>query len=92
MSTKNNRSPFCIFPNYRYCGPGCSGPGKPYNDVDGCCQAHDICLEKHSQCYCDLKFLDCLRRKTDLTTKKGRVATLMYIYMKAQTVFTCIKD
>ena len=52
-------------------------------------KAHDRCLEKHSQCYCDRKFLECLRRKTDLTTKKGRVATLMYIYMKVQTVFTC---
>ena len=89
MSTKNNRSPFCIFPNYRYCGPGCSGPGQPYNDVDGCCQAHDRCLEKHSQCYCDRKFLECLRPKAKLTTSKGRIATLMYIYMKVQTVFTC---
>ena len=92
MSTKNNRSPFCIFPGYRWCGPGCSGPGKPINDVDACCKAHDRCLKSHSQCYCDRKFLECLRQKTDLTTKKGRVATLMYIYMKVQTVFTCIKD
>ncbi|HWL11412.1 MAG TPA: Parvovirus coat protein VP1-like protein, partial [Ureibacillus sp.] len=31
---------FCL-PGYRYCGPGCSGPGSPTNPVDACCKFHD---------------------------------------------------
>ena len=89
MSTKNNRSSFCIFPGYRFVVRVVVDQVNPINDVDACCKAHDLCLEKHSQCYCDRKFLECLRPKAKLTTKKGRVATLMYIYMKVQTVFTC---
>lgn len=33
---------FC-YPGYRYCGPGCSGPGAPTNPVDACCKYHDEC-------------------------------------------------
>lgn len=82
---------FCVFPGYKYCGPGCSGPGDPINDVDACCKAHDECLKVDTQCNCDRKFLLCLRRKMKLTSRKGRIATLMYLYMRIQTIFTCFK-
>ncbi|MFZ0475992.1 MAG: hypothetical protein WAM18_11040 [Halobacillus sp.] len=28
------RPGLCLIPGYRYCGPGCSGPGTPVNAVD----------------------------------------------------------
>ncbi|WP_325058505.1 hypothetical protein [Lentibacillus cibarius] len=40
---KTFRPRFCIFPGYKYCGPGCSGPEQPINAVDAACQVHDIC-------------------------------------------------
>lgn len=88
---RKTRSGFCIFPGYKWCGPGCSGPGKPINAVDACCKAHDECLKFRSRCECDRKFLTCLRPKVDLTSEKGRVAALMYTYVKIQTIFTCAK-
>ncbi len=88
MSRK--RSSFCIFPGYRWCGPGCSGPGAPINGVDACCKAHDKCLNSgRSRCSCDREFLHCLRPKVNLHEKEGRVATIIYIYMKIQAGFTC---
>ena len=86
---RSNKGGFCIFPGYNWCGPGCSGPGAPINDVDFCCQQHDKCLKKHSQCYCDRKFLNCLHPKVNLTTQEGRIAALIYTYMNIQTRFTC---
>ena len=90
--TKRGKSQagFCLFPKYKWCGPGCSGPGIPINDVDTCCKGHDKCLKRHSQCYCDKKFRECLRPRVSLTSEKGRVAALMYIYMSIQTTFTCL--
>jgi hypothetical protein len=85
------RSGFCIFSGYKWCGPGCSGPGKPINAVDACCKVHDECLRFRSQCECDRKFLRCLRPKVGLTSEKGRTAALMYTYMKIETTFTCTK-
>lgn len=79
----------CIFPGYKWCGPGCSGPGFPVNDVDACCKAHDICLRFHPRCYCDHRFLNCLRPKVNFSNEKGRVAGLMHAYMRLQTMFTC---
>ena len=88
MSTKNNRSPFCIFPGYRWCGPGCSGPGKPINDVDACCKAHDRCLKRHSQCYCDRKFLECLRQKTRPYYKKRQSChSYVYLYESSNCIY-----
>ncbi|MDM5215208.1 phospholipase [Peribacillus sp. NJ4] len=90
VKKRKKLSGFCIFPGYKWCGPGCSGPGAPINDVDACCKAHDDCLKVDSQCNCDREFLNCLRSKIDLTSKKGRIAALMYLYMRIQTIFTCL--
>ena len=50
------------YPGYRWCGPGCSGPGYPTNPVDACCQAHDFCYRRFGPTrYCDEMFLNCLR-------------------------------
>ncbi|WP_074433063.1 phospholipase [Neobacillus dielmonensis] len=86
------RSPFslCVFPGYKWCGPGCSGPGRPINDVDACCYQHDRCLSQgYSPCECDKKFMNCLRSKINPNTQKGRQALLMYQFMKLKTPFTC---
>ncbi|RDY66986.1 phospholipase, partial [Halobacillus trueperi] len=40
------RPKFCVFPGYRWCGPGCSGPGAPINETDAACKAHDECYRK----------------------------------------------
>ena len=81
---------FCIFPGYRWCGPGCSGPGAPINDVDSCCMRHDRCLSRGiTPCRCDNEFLDCLKFKRNRHTQKGKNAALMYNFMKFKTTFTC---
>ncbi|WP_026582891.1 phospholipase A2 family enzyme [Bacillus sp. J33] len=80
----------CLFPGYRWCGPGCSGPGAPINAVDACCRAHDKCLSSgRSRCRCDQEFLSCLRPKTNLYDQEGIIAAIIYIYMKIQADFTC---
>ncbi|MCM3726419.1 phospholipase [Neobacillus cucumis] len=92
MQNKRRRSPFsiCIFPGYKWCGPGCSGPGAPINDVDACCQKHDYCLSRGlSSCQCDTQFMECLRPKMNPNTEKGRKAALMYDFMKVRTAFNC---
>ena len=78
---RKSQSGFCIFPSYKFCGPNCSGPGKPFNEVDDCCKKHDECLQKHPQCYCDQKFRECLRPKVNLTSDKGRVSSHVWIYV-----------
>ncbi|WP_081658267.1 phospholipase [Pontibacillus halophilus] len=77
---------FCLFPGYRYCGPGCSGPGAPFNGADACCKAHDECYRKHGRsCLCDLKFMRCLESRINPHTREGRQARLMHNYMRLQT-------
>lgn len=84
------RRGFCLFPGYNWCGPGCHGPGRPVNDVDECCQSHDLCLRAgRSRCECDQEFLNCLRPKVNRYADKGRKAALMYEYMRFQKMFTC---
>lgn len=81
---------FCIFPGYRWCGPGCGGPGRPINDVDAACKAHDRCYKKYGPCCkCDCLLLRSLRKKANTYTKKGRQALLLYEYMRLQTKVTC---
>lgn len=92
LENRRNRSPFsfCLFRGYRWCGPGCSGPGEPINDVDACCKHHDRCLSSgKSRCQCDREFMDCLHDKRNRQTDKGRKAALMYDFMKVRTSFTC---
>ncbi|WP_342342358.1 phospholipase [Neobacillus novalis] len=87
---RRRRRGFCIFPGYRWCGPGCSGPGAPINDVDACCMGHDLCLSRGiSPCQCDYQFINCLRNKMNSHTDKGRKAALMHDFMKVKATFTC---
>ncbi|MFD1205964.1 MULTISPECIES: phospholipase [Sporosarcina] len=84
------RKGFCLFPGYNWCGPKCSGPGAPINDVDAACRAHDICYATgRNRCECDREFLRALHSKIDPFTEKGRNARLMYRYMKMQSFFRC---
>ena len=81
---------FCLFPGYRWCGPGCSGPGAPINAVDAACKAHDECFRKYGlSCECDREFLFRLSQLMNSYTQEGRNARVMYNYMKIQTSFTC---
>ncbi|MDY7043020.1 MULTISPECIES: phospholipase [Virgibacillus] len=81
---------FCFPRGYRWCGPGCSGPGEPINDVDAACKAHDECYQKYGDpCRCDREFMKRLQSKIDPTTEKGRHARTLYKYMRLQTAFTC---
>jgi hypothetical protein len=81
---------FCIFPGYRWCGPGCSGPGAPINAVDAACKAHDECYKRFGpSCKCDTEFMDRLRPLISPYTQDGRYAKFMYNYMRFQALFTC---
>lgn len=82
MSDRNLRIDFCL-PGYKWCGPGCSGPGAPVNRVDACCMMHDKCYERLGPTKsCDRQFLNCLRPKMNTRTKAGRDAALIYSFMK----------
>lgn len=91
MARRRNGKPrFCVFPGYNWCGPGCSGPGAPINDVDAACKAHDECYRRgNNRCECDREFLRRLEPKINNYTPKGRHARTLYNYMKLQTAFTC---
>ncbi|WLD91684.1 phospholipase [Alkalihalobacillus sp. AL-G] len=81
---------FCIFPGYKWCGPGCSGPGAPINAVDAACKAHDECYERYGPCCeCDQEFLERLRREMNPYSEEGRNARLLYKFMKLKMLFTC---
>ncbi|WP_175986856.1 phospholipase [Bacillus sp. Marseille-Q1617] len=87
---EKNSPMFCIFPEYKWCGPGCSGPGKPINEVDAACMEHDLCYERYGPaCHCDREFLSQLKPHANFNTKKGRDALIFYHYMKLQTGFKC---
>ncbi|WP_075981651.1 phospholipase [Bacillus massilinigeriensis] len=92
LEKRQNRNPFslCIFPGYKWCGPGCSGPGRPINEVDTCCMRHDQCLKRgRSSCKCDFEFMNCLKPKMNPRTQMGRNAIIMYRAMKLKTSFFC---
>ncbi|WP_225229790.1 phospholipase [Sporosarcina quadrami] len=91
MKRRRFKSPrLCIFPQYKWCGPGCSGPGKPINRVDAACKAHDECYLSHkTRCQCDKEFLQKLHPYTSDHTEEGRHARIITRYMKAQSMFTC---
>ena len=79
---------FC-FPGYRYCGPGCSGPGAPINEVDRCCQIHDACYARYgSTKFCDEQFQQCLNRYTNSRTKMGKDARLFSKAVRLKNLFT----
>ncbi|MGF2615999.1 phospholipase [Rossellomorea vietnamensis] len=86
---RNSRG-FCVFPGYRYCGPGCSGPGAPINAVDAACKAHDECYERFGpSCRCDRMFMKRLQSRMQARTPEGRHARVMHGYMKFKTLFSC---
>ncbi|WP_371514479.1 hypothetical protein [Solibacillus sp. R5-41] len=39
MVYRHRKFVFC-YPSYKYCGPGCSGSGRPIYAVDSCCKLH----------------------------------------------------
>jgi hypothetical protein len=81
---------FCIFPGYRYCGPGCSGPGAPVNVVDAACKAHDECYRRYGpSCHCDRLFMESLKTRMNQDTPEGRHARIMYAFMRLKTMFSC---
>jgi Phospholipase A2-like domain len=81
---------WCVFPHYKWCGPGCSGPGTPINAVDAACRNHDLCYQKYGPtCKCDRLFLRQLESTINPHTKEGRQALLIYRYMRFQTFFKC---
>lgn len=76
---KQKRPPFGFcYPGYRYCGPGCTGPGAPTNPVDACCQMHDRCyaLYGYKSQYCDDLFHYCLQPYMNPNDRMGRNAIL----------------
>lgn len=84
------RPKFCVFPGYRWCGPGCSGPGAPINETDAACKAHDECYRKtRNRCACDEAFIKKLTALQTPHTQEGRHARLMLQYMRLQRLFTC---
>ncbi|MFJ7954535.1 Parvovirus coat protein VP1-like protein [Lysinibacillus sp. NPDC096418] len=87
MMNRRRRRGFC-YPGYRYCGPGCSGPGQPINPVDNCCRLHDECYAKYGRSkYCDEMFQKCLLPKMNPSSKMGRDAKLFYNVIKWRNNF-----
>ncbi|WP_322421758.1 phospholipase [Jeotgalibacillus haloalkalitolerans] len=81
---------FCVFPGYRWCGPGCSGPGDPINELDAACKAHDECYrDTGNWCVCDADLIQRLSPLQSLHTPEGRQAMIILHYMKMQRKFTC---
>nr|WP_083270875.1 hypothetical protein [Bacillus marinisedimentorum] len=78
-------------PGYRWCGPGCSGPGTPLNEVDSCCKTHDECYRAYGgpDCRCDSEFLRCLERQVTPNSRQGRDALRMYRFMRMWMSFNC---
>ncbi|HVE77696.1 MAG TPA: phospholipase A2 family protein [Gemmatimonadaceae bacterium] len=64
----------------RWCGPGCSGPGEPVDNLDRCCLAHDRCYETRGYfaCSCDNTFLGCVAPIRNVWTYRGRWAITIW--------------
>ncbi|MDY0393827.1 phospholipase [Virgibacillus halophilus] len=80
---------FCLFPGYRWCGPGCSGPGTPVNAVDAACKAHDGCYRRPGMTrrVCDQQFMNRLEPFLRQHTEEGRRARQMYRLMQVKMLF-----
>ncbi|MFE8704012.1 Parvovirus coat protein VP1-like protein [Cytobacillus sp. FJAT-54145] len=84
---RRRRGGFCV-PRYRWCGPGCSGPGAPTNDVDACCMAHDMCYRRFGPSgYCDQRFMNCLKQRMHRNSRYRQDASLFYNVMKLKQGF-----
>ena len=76
------------YPGYRYCGPGCTGPGAPTNPVDACCKWHDECYERYGRSmYCDVQFQRCLHRYMNSCSKMGRDARFFHRVINVGKLF-----
>lgn len=85
--SKNRKAGFC-YPGYRYCGPGCTGPGKPTNPVDACCKLHDECYSLHGRTKaCDELFQKCLLPHMKNRGKMAMEAKLFYQVFKVRNTF-----
>jgi hypothetical protein len=64
----------------RWCGPGCSGPGTPIDDVDACCKTHDACYGRRGyfNCDCDRELLRCLGPLRNRPGDPGTAARRIY--------------
>lgn len=84
---RQSRLHFC-YRNYRYCGPGCSGPGIPINPVDRCCLAHDECYARFGRSkHCDYQFQQCLKPYKNPYSTMGREANLFSNLIKLKGAF-----
>ncbi|WP_176330400.1 phospholipase [Oceanobacillus rekensis] len=92
MNRRIRRSPrFCVIPGYKWCGPGCAGPGNPVNAVDAACRKHDICYRRtRDYCLCDDQFVNRLVRLQNRYTEEGRHAGMMLRYMRIQKGINCV--
>jgi hypothetical protein len=79
MRRSRNRYNTCI-PGYNWCGPFCSGPGNPINQVDECCKKHDICYKnrRYGSCSCNRKFRNCLKPLITTKSREGQTAAMLY--------------
>ena len=79
---------FC-YPGYRYCGPGCSGPGAPTNPVDACCKRHDECYaaKRLTRRECDVIFDKCLAKYMNSHTRMGKNARFFSRAIHAKNFF-----
>lgn len=81
---------FCVLPGYNWCGPGCSGPGEPINEIDAVCKVHDECYKYYGdKCHCDEELMRNLSPYLEEQSLEGRHARLLNNYMKMQSHFTC---
>lgn len=81
---------FCLLPGYNWCGPNCSRPGKPVNELDAACKEHDECYcVLGNRCQCDCEYLERLEPLLNERTEQGKHARIVYNYMKMQKFFHC---
>ncbi|MEK3990447.1 MULTISPECIES: Parvovirus coat protein VP1-like protein [Robertmurraya] len=77
------------YPGYRYCGPGCSGPGRPVNQLDALCMKHDACLRRYgSHRMCDEIFMQRMIPIRNQRNKMGRDAAIMSGFMNLKRMFS----
>lgn len=73
---------------YRYCGPGCSGPGTPINRLDSICRDHDLCYRRTgSRRICDEIFLNRVRPLMNQRSQIAEDARVMYQFMRLKNMF-----
>lgn len=66
----------------RWCGPGCSGPGAPIDELDQCCKSHDECYGRRGyfNCGCDRDVVNCVAPLRSRPGAMGTWATRVHRY------------